>query len=137
MDKYGIGMRISECARKKGITQRSLAETVGVSEVSISRYVNGNRTPRYYILKKIAEELGTTVEYLVLGNDANNVEMVNKHSFCDLVRDWMTQKIDPTIIRPEEMTNKMLYRSWVELWWMLDHYFEHDPPKWGDEKEAE
>ena len=60
-------------------------------------------------------------------------EFVNKHKFCDFVRDRMTSMIDPMSKIPEEMTHKELYRSWIELWWWLDHFCEHEPPKWGDE----
>lgn len=88
------------------------------------------------IFPDVEETTSRRAEKLIL-NAVHYGEMVNKHSFCDFVRDWMSKKLDPTAIRPEEMTHKMLYRSWVELWWMLDHYFEHDSPKWGDEKDGE
>ena len=40
-----LGSRISDLLQKNGLTQRELAKQVGVTEVSISRYVNGERTP--------------------------------------------------------------------------------------------
>ncbi len=49
---------------RRGITQRELAERVGTTETTMSRYCNGVRTPRYEILKRIAEELDSTPEYL-------------------------------------------------------------------------
>ena len=60
-----LGSKISDLLQKNGLTQRELAKQVGVSEVSISRYVNGERTPRGPIVVNIAHALHTTVEYLM------------------------------------------------------------------------
>lgn len=56
--------RLREEMDRRGMTQRDLAEKAGVTEVSISRYVHGERMPRYAILKSIARALGTTPGYL-------------------------------------------------------------------------
>ena len=60
-----LGSRISELLQKNGLTQRELAKQVVVSEVSISRYVNGERTPKGPNVVNIANTLHTTVEYLM------------------------------------------------------------------------
>ena len=60
-----LGERISELLKKRGISQRELAERVKVTEVSMSRYINGERKPRDPILANIAAELQTTPEYLL------------------------------------------------------------------------
>ena len=49
---------------RNNMKQRDLANAVGVSEVSMSRYVNGTRMPKGDILVRIAEVLRTTLEYL-------------------------------------------------------------------------
>lgn len=43
--------------REKEITQAKLAEMSGVSEVSMSRYINGSRTPNGYVVEKIINAL--------------------------------------------------------------------------------
>ena len=48
-----------------GMSQRMLADAVGVTEVTISRYVHGSRTPRASILKKMATALRTSPEDLL------------------------------------------------------------------------
>lgn len=50
--------------REKGISAKQLADMVGVSEVSITQYENGKRSPKKATLLKIADALGTSVEYL-------------------------------------------------------------------------
>lgn len=60
-----IGERISKELHDKGMTQRELAEKVGISEVSISRYVNEGRQPMPMALGQIAKALGVTTDYLI------------------------------------------------------------------------
>ena len=68
-----LGSRISELLYKTGMSQRDLAEAIGVTEVSMSRYINGARTPKAPIVSKIAEVLNTTTDYL-LGNESTKEE---------------------------------------------------------------
>ena len=68
-----LGRRLSDLLEQRGITQRELAEKVGVTEVSMSRYINGGRTPQAPILANIAKELNTTSAYL-LGQDSEDTD---------------------------------------------------------------
>ena len=71
--------RIKELLDLRGMTQRQLAEKIGVTEVTISRYVKGIRTPRATIAQEIAKALGSDVA-VVMGYDEkpllNHVEMI-------------------------------------------------------------
>ena len=71
-----IGERIAGLLREQGKTQRELAEQVGTTEVSMSRYIKGDRVPKGPILANIAKALHTTTDYLV-GNekDSNDPEL--------------------------------------------------------------
>ena len=60
--------RLFELLKAKDMTQKELAYTIGVSEVTISRYVNNARKPRTMVLYKMAEVLGVSAEYLLTGN---------------------------------------------------------------------
>lgn len=62
-----LGTNISFWLEVRGISQRELAERIGVSEVSISRYVTGQRVPSAPTLYKISNVLGCTVEDLMQG----------------------------------------------------------------------
>ena len=66
-----IGERIAGLLREQGKTQRALAEQVGTTEVSISRYIKGNRVPNGPVLVNIAKALHTTTDYL-LGNEQDS-----------------------------------------------------------------
>lgn len=65
MDNKEIGRRISDLLRKNGLTQHELADQVGVTEVSMSRYINGDRTPKGPIIANMAKALHTTSDYLL------------------------------------------------------------------------
>ena len=56
--------RMKYAMARAGMRQRDLARAIGSSEVTISRYVNGERNPRIAILKNICVALGVSMEYL-------------------------------------------------------------------------
>lgn len=53
---------IKEILEAKGMSQRELADKVGITEVTLSRYINGNRVPKAPIAMCIARALGVDVE---------------------------------------------------------------------------
>lgn len=56
---------LSNLLEEEGITQRELAEKIGVTEVTISRYLSGERNPRIEIVSKIANFFNVTTDYLL------------------------------------------------------------------------
>ena len=50
-----LGYKIFELCKQKGLTQRDLADKLGITEVCVSGYINGIRIPNANILKKMAE----------------------------------------------------------------------------------
>lgn len=70
-----LGGRISELLEKQRLSQRELATIVGVTEVSMSRYINGERMPKGPVVAKIAEALHTTSDYLLGKEEAEDPEL--------------------------------------------------------------
>lgn len=60
-----IGERIKQARKKKGITQKELAEAVGVAEVTIRQYEADKYSPKYDKMVKIAEALNIPVSDLL------------------------------------------------------------------------
>ena len=60
-----LGNRIAESLQAKGLTQRSLAQHIGVTEAVMSRYISGEREPKPDTLANIATALGVTSDYLL------------------------------------------------------------------------
>ena len=57
--------RITELLQEKRMTQKQLAQASGITESAVSHYVKGDRVRRGVNLKKIANALGTTTDYLL------------------------------------------------------------------------
>lgn len=57
--------RLSILLEETNTTQRELAEKVNVTEVTISRYLSGERKPRIEIIHKIAKYFNVSVDYLL------------------------------------------------------------------------
>jgi len=55
-------MGLREYRKSKGITQKLLAEKVGVKQVTISQYESGVRTPDLKMAKKLADALEITLD---------------------------------------------------------------------------
>ena len=53
---------IREILEAKGMSQRELADKVGITEVTLSRYINGNRVPKAPTAMCIARALDVDVE---------------------------------------------------------------------------
>lgn len=64
-----IGERIDIALKKRGMTQRELAAAVGTTEVSMTRYISGKRTPKGSVIAKIAEVLEVSTDYLLMGDE--------------------------------------------------------------------
>ena len=58
----------------RGITQRQLAEAIGISEQSVSRYITGNREPSIRIFSDIADFFGVSMDFLIGKNDVDDDE---------------------------------------------------------------
>lgn len=60
-----LSRRIYNRMRRMGMTQYELAAMTGLSEVTISKYMNGKTSPTYFSLSKIAKALKCTLDDLV------------------------------------------------------------------------
>ena len=80
-----LSNRIRQAIEKSGKTQRQIADAIGITEVSMSRYTHGERTPRATIIPKLAEACGVSVEWLQTGKEPpkNHVEMIIDYYVTD------------------------------------------------------
>lgn len=92
MDIVKIGKFIAENRKKKNMTQKQLAEKLGVTSKTISRWENGNYMPDISLLKPLSEELEITLNDLLSG------EKVEKEQY--------QEKLEENIINTINYTNK-------------------------------
>ena len=65
--KNSFGKRLDELIEKRGITRREFAAKIDITEVSLSRYISGEREPKASIVAKIAFCLNVSTDYLLEG----------------------------------------------------------------------
>lgn len=65
-----LGEKIRELMDKLALSQKKLAELANVTEVSMSRYISGERDPSIETLANIATALHTTTDFL-LGKESD------------------------------------------------------------------
>ena len=75
-DSGGVGGRLRTARRSAGLTQRQLAEALGVESITVSRWERGVTTPSLPRLRRIAEITETTVSDLVRAPDAASAHAV-------------------------------------------------------------
>src|SRR3954467_4953649 len=68
-----VGARLKRLRLQLGLSQRDLSSP-GVSYAYISRIEAGARTPSVKALRKLAQKLGVSVEYLKTGRDIREVD---------------------------------------------------------------
>lgn len=66
--------RLSELLAERGLTQKELADRVGITEASMSRYMHSDRIPKSEIVANMATALHTTSDYLLGTEEDGNVE---------------------------------------------------------------
>lgn len=62
-----FGERIAAARHERGLSQRALADMLGIEYASLHRYENNKIVPSVKIAARIAEALGVTIDFLVNG----------------------------------------------------------------------
>lgn len=66
---------LTSLMEEKSIGVREAAKIAGVSPSTISEWRNGSHPDDYIAVKKLAKALGTTLSFLLTGEDDNKVEV--------------------------------------------------------------
>lgn len=99
-----IGDAIKESRKSKGLTQKQLAEKIGVNTVTVTRYENNDREPNFETLKKIAIELGISLNDLFDNETKSIVNTLFNNDIESFLYNSMDEDIAKT--RKEEMIIK-------------------------------
>lgn len=65
MDNFNISRKIVECRQKKGINQEELADFIGVSKASVSKWERGHSFPEITFLPLLASYFDITIDELM------------------------------------------------------------------------
>ncbi len=78
MKDFNFGNYLCGLRRKAGLTQRALAEQLGVTDKAVSKWENGAAKPTTNTLKAIAALFGVSVEKLLSAKDEQNTMQITK-----------------------------------------------------------
>ena len=94
MDQIAIGKFITKKRKEQNLTQEQLAERLGVSNKTISKWETAKCMPDYAVVKKLCEELNVTVSELMDGeeNDEKSIRAYDEEQILDLLR--RTQELE-------------------------------------------
>ena len=68
-----LSKRIFELRKAKGLSQEQLAEKIGVSRQSISKWESGESTPEMERLVELSKVFNVTTDYLLKPNEGDNL----------------------------------------------------------------
>lgn len=68
-----FGKKLTECRKRKGLTQQELAKQLKTVHTVIGRYERDEMTPSIEVVKKLANFLDTTVGYLLAETEQENI----------------------------------------------------------------
>lgn len=78
MDQIQIGKFIAESRKSKNLTQRQLADTLSISDKTISKWECGKGLPEVSLMLPLCEALGITVNDLLSGEKVSQTDYQKK-----------------------------------------------------------
>lgn len=69
-NKKNAKIRLAELRHERELTQKELANIIGIDPSTIANYEVGSRSPDYFTLVKIADYFGVSTDY-ILGRTDN------------------------------------------------------------------
>jgi len=69
-----MGERIQQLRKTSGLTQADLAKKISISHTQMARYEIKNIYPPADVLKNLAELFGTTIDFLVMGDNETKAQ---------------------------------------------------------------
>ncbi len=101
MDNMKTGALIAQMRKEKGMTQKALADSIGVSNAAVSKWETGKGFPDISMLEPLSNALGLTVSEILAG------ERLEDTSLSDtLVRDMAD-------ISSKEQAQKAKLYNWL------------------------
>lgn len=73
-----LSERIIELRKQKEYSQQELADKIKISRAQMNRYENQGIQPPADVLKKLADVLGTSIDYLVNGDSGEKAQATLK-----------------------------------------------------------
>lgn len=94
MEQIKAGRFITKKRKEQNLTQEQLAERLGVSNKTVSKWETGKCMPDYAVVKSLCEELKVSVSELMDGEEADekSIRVYDEEQILDLLR--RTQELE-------------------------------------------
>ena len=87
MNPVTTGRFITQKRKEKNLTQEQLAEKIGVSNKTISKWETGKCMPDYSIIELLCEELNTTLAELIRGEeDEKSIQTYDNAQMIEMMK---------------------------------------------------
>ena len=88
MNQIAIGNFIEKKRKEQNLTQAQLAEKLGVSNKTVSKWENGKCMPDYGVIQLLCTELGVTVSELMDGEEQaqDSIRAYDDEQVLDLIK---------------------------------------------------
>ena len=88
MNQIAIGNLIEKKRKEQNLTQAQLAEKLGVSNKTVSKWENGKCMPDYGVIQPLCTELGVTVSELMDGEEQapDSIRAYDGEQILDLLK---------------------------------------------------
>lgn len=110
-----VSERIALARKKKKLTQKELSKITGISDVMISQYERGIRIPKLFQLKKFADALDVTTDFLS-GIDEKTYKNKNDNEVTEISFTTTTDDLK------KSLKNRSIINSYIEKFYDLDNY---------------
>lgn len=105
MKELNIGRMLTENRRKRGITQEELAEYMGVSKASVSKWETGATYPDITLLPRLATFFNISIDEL-MGYEPQMTKADIRRLYGQICRDFSTKPFDEVMEHCREITKK-------------------------------
>lgn len=112
MDQIKIGKLIAECRRDKDLTQKELADVLGVTDKSVSKWENGKCLPDVSLYKNLCEILGITLNEFFLG------ERIAEENYKQVADDNLLNALENSVFTLKDKLD------FFKKKWESEHFFE-------------
>ena len=94
MNQVNTGKFIAKKRKEQNLTQEQIAERLGVSNKTVSKWETGKCMPDYAVVKSLCEELKVSVSELMDGEEADekSIRVYDEEQILDLLR--RTQELE-------------------------------------------
>lgn len=89
MNQEKIGKLIAKCRKEKNLTQEQLAEKLGISAKSVSRWENGKTLPDYAVIEDLTKLLDISINEFFYGEriSQNEREHISEENLLHMFKE--------------------------------------------------